>query len=554
MDRLRYQQLGSDIQLRGMGMDMLDPYGNQYQQAYKKSNFDESSAYDNGVPFPNINENVRNPAATPRNTVFGTLARWTKDMLALATALVSFLAIVITLRLHDNRPLPNWPFSISVNALISVFSTILKGTMLYAVAGAISQLKFSWFREQRPLMDLVRFDDASRGVWGSLILIARLRGLHLGSLGAVIGVIALANDPLIQQVVRYRPCAYVDFSGTATIPRTSNYSVVGFHNGALQRYLDIPMQAAIYKGVYNSFTAPAPTCTTGNCTFPLFRTVGVCGGCQDFSDQIQYSLNTSTDASDQTAVSNWKLGTALQLNNSYESLAVTVMDTYYQDWNITTTISTTQLLTFTYSEDYFTKGDFSGEFQGYHSVLGAQCVLKPCVRTYNASVSQGNPTLELLSTAPMVQQFTSEEYNLAPFFPYYGSPMPCLINGSYFDATAFTKQNETNVNAVWGLLPNNQTAYLPDECYFSFADALGPHDYLETVLTGWGTDFGEEKEWEPNWLGVLYNGGNADFQSVNATWNNLAESMTQYVHRRVSACLRLGHLLTSITLMLGIYA
>jgi hypothetical protein len=62
---------------------------------------------------------------------------WLIEILALALALVALTAIIITLALHNGSPLPKWPFQISINALISVFGVILKGTMLVPVAEGI---------------------------------------------------------------------------------------------------------------------------------------------------------------------------------------------------------------------------------------------------------------------------------------------------------------------------------------------------------------------------------------------------------------------------------
>jgi hypothetical protein len=65
---------------------------------------------------------------------------WLTEILAFTLALVALIALVITLALHDGSTFPNWPFRISMNALVSVFRVILKGTMLVPVAEGISIL------------------------------------------------------------------------------------------------------------------------------------------------------------------------------------------------------------------------------------------------------------------------------------------------------------------------------------------------------------------------------------------------------------------------------
>jgi hypothetical protein len=65
------------------------------------------------------------------------LKGWLPEILTFALALVAMTAIVITLALHNGTTLLNWPFQISINALLSIFGVILKGTMLVPVTEGI---------------------------------------------------------------------------------------------------------------------------------------------------------------------------------------------------------------------------------------------------------------------------------------------------------------------------------------------------------------------------------------------------------------------------------
>lgn len=58
------------------------------------------------------------------------LKPWWTEIIACVLVLLAIMAIVLTLAIHQNQPLPNWPFGISVNSLVSVFVVILKGGML----------------------------------------------------------------------------------------------------------------------------------------------------------------------------------------------------------------------------------------------------------------------------------------------------------------------------------------------------------------------------------------------------------------------------------------
>jgi hypothetical protein len=50
---------------------------------------------------------------------------WWKEILACLLMLGMLFAIVGVLYPHQGRPLPEWKYGISINALISVFSTVL---------------------------------------------------------------------------------------------------------------------------------------------------------------------------------------------------------------------------------------------------------------------------------------------------------------------------------------------------------------------------------------------------------------------------------------------
>jgi Protein of unknown function (DUF3176) len=59
---------------------------------------------------------------------------WLTEILAAILALVAMAAIMITLGTHNGRPLPDWPYQISINALVSIFSVIFKGAMMVPIA------------------------------------------------------------------------------------------------------------------------------------------------------------------------------------------------------------------------------------------------------------------------------------------------------------------------------------------------------------------------------------------------------------------------------------
>lgn len=102
---------------------------------------------------------------------------WMKELGALLLSFSSLLCIVLILRIHEGRPLPDWPLSITINSLVSIFSTIMGMTLVVPLAEGISQAKWHWFQHYHPLSDMGVYDRGSRGPWGALemLWVFRLR-------------------------------------------------------------------------------------------------------------------------------------------------------------------------------------------------------------------------------------------------------------------------------------------------------------------------------------------------------------------------------------------
>jgi len=126
---------------------------------------------------------------------------WFWEITGLTISVSSLLAIIITLKVFDGKPLPDIPFGITLNTIASLLGAATKTTLLLVVSSALSQLKWLWFHErERELQDLQVFDEASRGPWGAMILLKTSK-LSLASLGALIVLLLLGFDPFIQQLI-----------------------------------------------------------------------------------------------------------------------------------------------------------------------------------------------------------------------------------------------------------------------------------------------------------------------------------------------------------------
>lgn len=73
---------------------------------------------------------------------------------------------------YDNKPDPLWMGGITLNTAVSIASALFRVALMYSVTTCISQLVWVWFSGQdRPLGHTILFDQASRGPWGSLMIL-----------------------------------------------------------------------------------------------------------------------------------------------------------------------------------------------------------------------------------------------------------------------------------------------------------------------------------------------------------------------------------------------
>jgi Protein of unknown function (DUF3176) len=259
-----------------------------------------SSSVDERSPCEHVDA-VEVRRQNQRGGRFEFLRIWWLELLCCVLFIGALVAVVVTIYPYEGRPLPQWPYHLSINSLISVYIVIPKAAMLLVAAEGLSQLKWAWFGQYRPLKDLVSFDNASRGPWGSLTLIWRLRGRQFVSrCGVFITVAALIIDPFAQQVISTYDCNILAESGRATIPRTNNFSERGKHIGAATGTVSLEMQRAINAGIFNPGGNIAFDCPTGNCTFPSeYHTIAYCSECNDTTNRL--SINEASNLANSTS-------------------------------------------------------------------------------------------------------------------------------------------------------------------------------------------------------------------------------------------------------------
>jgi hypothetical protein len=377
-------------------------------------------------------EQLANATAQTAHDHGGFWRNWWAEMGFLILMFGAFAAIIAVIAPYQHRRLPSWPYSITINALIAVFTVILRGSILFIATKTLSQQKWIWFGSPnaRPLIDLSRFDNASRGPWGSFLLVLMLHGRSLlATLGALITVLTIAIDPFAQQVVHYYSCNLAFTGANATMPRTGLFQEAGSVHLSVNANTVTPgLASAINAGVFSAEAAMRITsdCPSGNCQFPEpYHTLGYCSNCSDISDQVKVTtfdvphtyLNQTSiiQALNTSLPSGYNTQYVTYTNATYLVTGVLNPSVIEPGTNAPSPFEIThekdfQILYGAYTDDGANSGiehPTCSEAEkhdaqtawGCRGYGAAQCSLVPCVRTYTATVSNGTVYETLMSTS-----------------------------------------------------------------------------------------------------------------------------------------------------------
>jgi hypothetical protein len=197
-----------------------------------------------------------------------------------------------------------WPLGLTI---VTVLSKVASAALILPISEAIGQLKWSWFhgKESKDALDFEIFDKASRGAWGSVLLLVRTKGKSLAALGALLTVLLLAIDTFFQQVTslpeKWTP------RGEGLIPRAVRYEpevVLAYQTNwgdlpIAQPNLDL--REALTPLFYdknntelsrrrNGTQTELPlSCPTSICQWSPYQTLGVCSACADISELLTWA-------------------------------------------------------------------------------------------------------------------------------------------------------------------------------------------------------------------------------------------------------------------------
>ncbi|RGP71229.1 hypothetical protein FLONG3_7179 [Fusarium longipes] len=135
-------------------------------------------------------DSLTESSKTNKYVRYGTLSKdgWGLEMLSSLTTVILFTGMVVIFCTMSNKAYSKWPFSISINAAISILSTGCTAAMMH--------------NSSRDLYNIERFDQASRGPYGSMLFIFRVPW-NIATLGAFITILRLGFSPFAQEVGLY---------------------------------------------------------------------------------------------------------------------------------------------------------------------------------------------------------------------------------------------------------------------------------------------------------------------------------------------------------------
>ncbi|KAJ6779562.1 hypothetical protein PWT90_10014 [Aphanocladium album] len=409
------------------------------------------------------------------------LRYWVWEFASLFLAGASILAICFVLTFYNGRPLPEWPYGLSINTLLSVLSTVLRACLIAVLTSIIGQAKWQWLcNGPRPIDDLQMFDQATRGLVGSFPVIKILAQRFLESiiplLSVIVVILSVAIGPFVQQAVRTVICDKPGNFGEASLPvvqilpGNDGY----FRTGAGMYEPGKGLQGILLNALTKSGRGNVKLqfeCTTGNCTFPaekgvIHSTLAMCSKCFDLSAKLihqEYPNGTDTfrlgdvEVSRRPGLQGTKLavGTIYNIPLPSELLQVSV-----------SSVANISILS-------LAPDSFTNKTAVPHAAI---CSLYFCKQDFEAVVEQSQLTEKLVSTTllPIVVQ---EE----PLYHYrLLAKSPCLVDGDIYTPANFSSlRGKTPDRTFKKLEIDNQIVDVPSDCIYSV------NPWYATSITQW---------------------------------------------------------------------
>ncbi|KAK8054402.1 hypothetical protein PG996_013703 [Apiospora saccharicola] len=235
---------------------------------------DADTSFEPASPLPPDGKHPT--ASSARRSVFW----WYTEFGWLLIGFLGLAGVLAVLALYDTKPAPRWPLGITINSLVALLTSLSRLAFMVPLVQGMSQLKWVWFSSKpRPLADFQLYDEASRGPWGGVKILFKLKGF-LGSLAALITLSGILTSTLTQQALQFQTTLAVSRNQTAQVQRCSNFDLYDGQGIKIGTGDQIHLKQAIFNGAFtapNETIAPiAPDCPSAECKWPIYHSLSVC--------------------------------------------------------------------------------------------------------------------------------------------------------------------------------------------------------------------------------------------------------------------------------------
>ncbi|KAJ9663840.1 hypothetical protein H2198_000600 [Neophaeococcomyces mojaviensis] len=360
------------------------------------------------------------PILTRISTIKSLLYRgWIWEVFCILVASACLLTTLSLFWKYNGTQLATWSGSITLNTIVVALGICAKAALLFVISRAIGQLKwiqFSTLSKVR-LYDFEIFDEASRGPLGAIRLVTRRPRLELTTLGALLMLLMLGFDALLQQSLGTTTDQMRE-EGTAFIKHTEYYNT-----GWLLE------KDAIYDAVFQTALAYVDfSCNTSLCDFHQYTSLTLCSQCMDVTDTIQTHCSNSTSSSYSSTTCNYTIPGGPSMSNSTGTVLNsttlnTADDTITK--NVTTDVVTSNTAAHVANITVLTR-DYSSSSEAKPNAT--QCQFYVCAQKYNATILNNTLYENEISTRYSVTYKTSD------FVDYGNENITLIIPGSELDS------------------------------------------------------------------------------------------------------------------------
>ncbi|CAG8124349.1 unnamed protein product [Penicillium salamii] len=147
----------------------------------------------------------------------------------------------------------------------------------------------------------------------------------LATVGALLMVSSVALSPFTQQILTFPSRSSEALNGTASVRMTHEYSPDRSYDTSGSPH-DPVIEESVLSGMSAAYTPVEPHCSTGDCEYPDFITLGVCSKCEDITTSSVENCSALSktwsgwkDWKDGSYLDNGKIPEHIPLNCTYTS-------------------------------------------------------------------------------------------------------------------------------------------------------------------------------------------------------------------------------------------